>query len=335
MLPAARPTNRQRRPARSPLQPRRQPQGRVGFRRSTLRRRAGLIIAVVAVLAAAGYGAHRTLAHQTNTTAHTPAKTTPAKQTANQSTPAPVPASDSSQLNQIITTWAAEQSFSSAVVVEQLTGGTEAASYKADVSMVPASTYKIYVAYAVLHGIEQGTYTLSQTLDDGHTIQTDLSNMILNSDNSAARSLGFLVGWQNINSLLKSQGITATNLYNYVPPSTQPVGDKHTTAADLATAVEKLYNGQLLNAANTQLLLGLMKQQHYRERIPAGVPSGVAVADKPGWLSPADGVNEYVQNDAAIVYGPKSTYVLTIVTTGNSTSALANLSKLIYNHLEQ
>jgi beta-lactamase class A len=245
------------------------------------------------------------------------------------------PVGAASQLNQIITTWAGQQSFSSSVVIKQLTGGSQSTSYKADTSMVPASTYKIYVAYAILHGVEQGTYSLSTVTSDGNSIQTDLNNMILNSDNSAARTLGFLYGWKNINSLLQSQGINSTNLYNYVPPSTDPVGDKHTTANDLANTLSKLYNGQLLNSTNTQLLIGLMKQQHYRERIPSGVPSGIAVADKPGWLSPADGVNEYVQNDAAIVYGPKSTYILTIVTTGSSTQALANLSKLIYNQLEQ
>jgi beta-lactamase class A len=290
-------------------------------------------IVVIVLLAGATYGVRQTFAHKTTPT---PAPSTATKQSTSQTTPTvTTPPTDSSQLNQIITTWAAQQSFSSSVVVKQLTGGSQTASYKADTSMVPASTYKIYVAYAVLHGVEQGTYTLTQVLSDGHSVQTDLSNMILNSDNDAARALGFLVGWQNINTLLKSQGINSTNLYNYVPPSTQPVGDKHTTANDLATTLEKLYDGKLLNHTNTQLLLNLMKQQHYRERIPSGVPSGTVVADKPGWLSPADGVNEYVQNDAAIVYGAKSTYVLIIVTTGSSTQALANLSKLVYNQLEQ
>jgi beta-lactamase class A len=84
----------------------------------------------------------------------------------------------------------------------------------------------------------------------------------------------------------------------------------------------------LLNTSNTDLLLRLMKTQQWRERIPAGVPSGIAVADKPGWLND-------VQNDAAIVYGPKSTYTLVIMTNGASTSPLADLSRQIYTYLEQ
>lgn len=238
------------------------------------------------------------------------------------------------RLSQIVNTWQQSHAFAASVVVQELNGNLRTASSNASASVIPASTYKLYVAYAILHGIEQGTYSLSTKTDDGNTVQTDLSNMILNSDNSAARTLGFLYGWKNINALLQTQGMNTTNLYNYVPPSTQPVGDKHTTADDLATMLAKLYAGSLLNQSHTQLLVTLMKQQHYRERIPAGVPSAVVVADKPGWLGPADGENGYIENDAAIVYGPKSTYLLVIMTNGSSTQPLATLSQQIYNYLE-
>jgi len=276
------------------------------------------------------FGARQLIHHDAPVTEHAQAAAT----AAGESSPSPTPTTADSGLQRSISDWAAQQSFSTSVVVHELTGQHRSASYQPTASVVPASTYKIYVADAVLHGVEQGTYTLTTTTDDGHDIQTDLSNMILNSDNDAARTLGFMVGWKNINALLQTQGATATNLYNYVPPSTQPVGDKHTTAQDLATITTKLYAGQLLNPSHTQLLLGLMKQQHYRERIPAGVPSGVAVADKPGWLSPADGENGYIENDAAIVYGPKSTYLLVVTTTSHTTQPLASLSKLIYQRLE-
>jgi len=237
-------------------------------------------------------------------------------------------------LAQIVNSWQQSHSFTASIVVQELSGSLRTAGSNASASMIPASTYKIYVAYAILHGIEQGSYSLGTVTSDGNTIQTDLNNMILNSDNDAARTLGFLYGWKNINALLQSQGMNNTDLYNYVPPSTQPVGDKHTTANDLATAVQKLYAVKLLNSTNTQLLISLMKQQHYRERIPAGVPSNIAVADKPGWLSPADGESGYTENDAGIVYGPKSTYLLVIMTNGSSTQPLATLSQQVYSYLE-
>lgn len=240
----------------------------------------------------------------------------------------------SSQLQQIVSSWAQRQSFTSAVTVQQLTAGDQVASYRSTDSMVTASTYKVYVAYAVLYDVEHGKYSLKQTLSDGNTVQADLTTMILDSDNDTARTLGFLVGWKNIDTLLKAQGLSATNLYNYIPPSTEPVGDKHTTAQDMTTLLNKLYNQKLLNRTNTKMLIGLMERQYYRERIPAGTPNMVEVADKPGWLTPADGINEYVENDVAIIYGPKSAYILTIFTTSKSTQPLTELSRLVYNQLE-
>jgi len=255
-------------------------------------------------------------------------------------TPADLPAAPTTVthtdvgLQDIVQNWTSQQSVQTAVVVRELSGELRSASSSATTAMVPASTYKIYVAYAILHAIEQGTYTLNTKMSSGNTIQADLNSMILNSDNTAARELGFLYGWKNINALLKTQGLTGTDLYNYVPPSTDPMGDKQTTVSDLGTILEKLYAGKLLSADHTQLLLSLMKQQHFRQRIPAGVPSSIAVADKPGWLSPADGVNEYIQNDAAIVYGPKSTYILVVMTRSGSIQPLTQLSTQVYNYLQ-
>ncbi len=294
-------------------------------------------IALCLILTSTAFGLH----HSSGNTPHTTKGQKTSNKTPQISTspstpvtpPPPGPHVDSG-LASLIATWQHSYTFTSSVVVRELSGNLRTGSTDEDSSMIPASTYKLYVAYAILHGIEQGSYTLNTKTNDGNTIQTDLNNMILNSDNDAARTLGFLYGWKNINALLQSHGMTSTNLYNYVPPSTQPVGDKHTTAADLATMLDKLYSGSLLGQANTQLLLTLMKQQHYRERIPAGVPSGVVVADKPGWLSPTDGESGYTENDAAIVYGPKSTYLLVIMTNGSTTQPLTALSRQIYNYLE-
>ena len=237
-------------------------------------------------------------------------------------------------LQQIIDNWVSQQSFNATVSVQELSGDSRAAGHLQSSSMATASTFKLYVAYATLYQIEQGKYSLSTVTSDGKTIQTDLTNMIVNSDNDASRTLGFMLGWQNINDLLKGQGLTATNLNNYNPASTDPIGDKHSTAADFTTFLGLLNSGKLLNQDDTEYLLGLMERQNYRERVPAGVPSSITVADKPGWLKVSEGDGENVQDDAAIVYGPKSTYVLVIMTNGTNPQPLANLSGHIYDYLE-
>ena len=300
-------------------------------RRKRLNRRwlilAGYLVVIAGVLIFSHYHAGEPK-QQTVQTPHVATKvsTPPQSQTV-------VPTEDAA-LNQIIANWTKNYNFSATAKVIELNGQQRQASYRATTSVIPGSTYKIYVAYAVLHAIEQGTYTLNSPTSGGYTIQQDLTTMIVNSDNAAARRLGFMLGWKNINSLLATQSVTSTNLYNYVPPSTDPVGDKHTTATDLSTILKKLYAGQLLNSDHTALLLSLMKQQHYRSAIPAGVPSGVTVADKPGWLTPADGETGYTYNDAGIVYGPKSDYLIVVTTAGSSPTPLANLSKQVYNYLQ-
>jgi len=250
------------------------------------------------------------------------------------STTAAPTSSEDVQLQSIVANWAQKYSFTSTVSVVELTGQQRTASLGADNSIVTASTFKLYVAYGVLHAIEQGKYSLNTITSDGKTVSADLNTMILNSDNNAARTLGFMIGWPQIDSWLAAQGMTHTDTNNYVGSSTAPVGDKKSTAHDLSIFLQKLYAGQLLNATDTQRLLTLLEKQNYRSGIPAGVPAGVTVANKPGWLTPADGIYEYIQNDAGIVYGPKSTYVIVVTTAGKSMSPLADLSKQVYNYLE-
>jgi beta-lactamase class A len=231
------------------------------------------------------------------------------------------------QLQQIITSWEEQQPFDATIVVQEINGNLRGASHSADKPMTTASTYKIFVAYAILHQIEQGKYTMSTKVRSGQTVSDALSNMILNSDNNSAEALGFRVGWDTVNSLAASAGAVHTDINNYDASGNPMNGTKQSTATDLNLMLTKLEDDKLLDAGNTNLLLGLMKSQHYRERIPTGVPSGIAVADKPGWLA-------NVQNDAAIVYGTKSTYTLVIMTNGSTTRPLADLSQRIYQYLE-
>ncbi len=237
------------------------------------------------------------------------------------------------ELESKIAAWAATQPGVYAVHVEELDNAVDAnnlrtASYRASEQMVPASTYKVFVAYAVLREIEQGKYTLETTARNGKTIAANLEDMIVNSGNDSGRALGFLLGWRHINAMLADIGITDTDLYNYVEAHDEPVGDKYTTAADSGKLLKGIFNGSLLNETHKTLLLDLMERQVWRERIASGVPDGVVVATKPGWL-------EGVQSDIGIVYGPVSTYSISIYSTAASPAPLAELSRLVYEALNQ
>jgi beta-lactamase class A len=286
---------------------------------------------VLACLVIGAIGCYKLSSHPAASHATTknpaPTKTAKTPTSAAKDTPKPVAHTDA-QLQQIIDTWAAQHSFAATVDVQELHGSLRTAARAATSQMTTASTYKIYVAYATLHEVEQGTYTMQTSTRTGQTVQAALQKMILQSDNDSAEALGFLVGWDKVNALAKAAGAQATNINNYGSGGSLTNANKVSTAADLTTMITKLQQGTLLNSADTQLLLGLMKTQVWRERIPAGVPSGISVADKPGWL-------DNVENDAGIVYGPKSTYTLVIMTNGSTTQPLADLSRLIYDYLEQ
>jgi beta-lactamase class A len=298
---------------------------RIGIRPISL-----VLLAVIIGLAGYGKFHHHTTLAATKTGATTRPTQTDTVKPAAQATAQPTAHVDAG-LQQIVDNWAAGHSFKSSVVVQELDGSKRSAARGSDSQMTTASTYKIYVAYAVLHSVEQGTFGTNTVTRSGQTVQAALQKMILQSDNNSAEALGFLVGWDKINALAAAAGATHTDINNYNSAGVAVNGDKLSTVADLSLMMQKLQQGTLLNAADTSLLLGLMKTQVWRERVPAGVPKGVSVADKPGWLT---GTGGNVQNDAAIVYGAKSTYLLVIMTNGSATQPLADLSRTVYGYLQ-
>ena len=78
-------------------------------------------------------------------------------------------------------------------------------------------------------------------------------------------------------------------------------------------------------------MLSLLKQQTRKTKIPAGIPSGIVTGNKTGELGGTE-------NDTAIIYGPKQTYVLSIMSTNlvsnsNAQAVIRNISSIVYNYL--
>jgi len=242
----------------------------------------------------------------------------------------PGTSAQTNQLQQIINSWAASaQPIQYAISVRQLGGPMLNASYRATTQMTTASTYKIYVAYAMLYGIERGSFSMNQVTAGGptDTVSYCLQQMILISDNDCSEDLMSLYGFAKLTAFIQAQGFTSTNIDNYDQAGNMTSANKVSTANDELNFLYRLQAGQLLNSQDTNYLLQLMEKQQLRQSIPAGVPAGITVADKPGWLA-------NVETDAAIVYGKNSTYLLVILSNGSTEKPLANLSKIIYDYLE-
>lgn len=205
-----------------------------------------------------------------------------------------------------------------AISLRQLGGNGWSASTNGGKVYTPASTYKLFVAYALLKQIEDGQRHWDDDAAAGQTISQCFDNMIINSDNTCAEWLGGQIGWRTITDMIHAAGISgATSLYS-------PRGFV-ATADDEALFLIKLQTGQLLNPDSTGRLLDVMRRQVYRAGIPAG--AGAAVADKVGFL---DGL----LHDAAIVYAPSGTYVLVIMTNNSSWGEIADTARQISSLLQ-
>lgn len=199
------------------------------------------------------------------------------------------------------------------ISVREIGGSARRASMNGTKSFTAASTYKLFVAYAVFKEIEAGRMAWGDSIN-GKSVSECFDAMIVRSDNPCAKAFGDKLGWQNIENQMRGLGLSGTEL----SPSIS------TNANDLALFLAKLQDGSLLNAGDQGRLIDLMKRQIYRSGIPAG--TGLSTANKPGFI-------DSLIHDAGIVYGPKGPYSLVIMTSGSSWSAIADAAKQINAYL--
>lgn len=194
----------------------------------------------------------------------------------------------------------------------ELGGQRRSAAHNESRVFTTASTYKLFVAFSTLRQVEGGKYKWSDSIVSGRDLSTCFDDMIVKSDNACAEALLEKIGRKQLDEDLRLVGLTR---------STFRAASNQTTAGELALFLTKLEKGELpIKPSSRDLLLGAMKRQQYRQGIPAGAVG--AVADKVGFL-------EGLLHDAAIVYSPKGTYVLVILSDGSSWANLAELTKKI------
>jgi beta-lactamase class A len=181
-----------------------------------------------------------------------------------------------------------------------------------------ASLYKLPVMYEVFKQRDLDVFSLGEEMTIGAddvamdlgslpwpagtriTIGTALDRMVTLSDNSGAYMLAKKVGTPRINDDMLSLGL----------PSTHVRGDDlQTSAADMARLLEMIARGEALSSDTSAEMVHLMARQQVRNRIPVKMPPEAVVANKTGnW--------EAAAHDVAIVYGPRSTFVIALLSDG-------------------
>ena len=171
-------------------------------------------------------------------------------------------------------------------------------------------------------------------------VDTLLWNMITVSDNESCNELGrlqsekhdFLDGAELVNKYLEKEGYTETTYQNTLHPSSSQKlslgGHNMTTVKDCGKLLERIYKGECVSREASEEMLNLLSNQENTTKIPEGVPTDVKTANKTG-------ETDENQHDIAIVYGPKTTYILCVMSE-DSANAIANIrsiSKVVYNYL--
>lgn len=216
----------------------------------------------------------------------------------------------------MIEQWDRDHSARFGIMLRDLSDKGVNAQLNPDADFVTASTYKMFLAYAVLHKVETGELHMDNTTDMGLSVGSCIEEMILHSTNACATSLMELAGWSYVHSFIKEQ-FPRTSLDN----GTNADNEKHTSVRDETNFLIRLNGGELMNQDNTDYLLSLMKRQVYRSGIPRGVP-GVTVANKVGF---------YVgyKHDVAIIYAGRGTYVFSVLSYGSNDSQIADISRRV------
>ncbi|EFE89841.1 hypothetical protein BIFBRE_03112 [Bifidobacterium breve DSM 20213 = JCM 1192] len=202
------------------------------------------------------------------------------------------------------------------VAVYDLKTGKSKIQIDADTAMTSASTYKLFIAYSMIHAVETGQVTWDSALN-GMTLSSCMATMIINSDNSCPEAWLARYGFSTVAQQAHDIGAANTNFVPY---------GMTTTANDLATVLKGFYSNSIASPDSTDQLFSLMETQVYREGIPAGIGSDGVVQDKVGFM---DGL----LHDAAIVRSDKGDYAMVIMTDGSSWNKIAQASLLIYESL--
>lgn len=208
-------------------------------------------------------------------------------------------------LSALMTNFAHDHSGTFGISMIELDGKKRRADFSGDKQFVTASTYKLFVAYSLLKQIDAGKRDWSSSADC-------FNKMISLSDNTCAENFLKSIGQQTITNDIQAVGLVNST---FMKPD-----NIYSTPNDLALMLGMIATGQNFSFDNQQRLISAMKSNVYRKGIPAGVEG--TVADKVGFMWG-------LLHDAAIVYGPHGTYVLAVMTDGNSWGTIADLARQI------
>lgn len=188
-----------------------------------------------------------------------------------------------------------------------------------------ASVMKIFVMAAIMDQYEQ----IIQKYDQAR-IDDALEGMITASSNTDWALLVMVLGDGDYHRGVQAlKDWNMENGYRDTEMVLEPYGN-YTSVHDAGRVLMDIDQNRL---KGTDKMKELLERQAIPGRIRAGLPKGVPVGNKPGWIDGHD-------NDAAMIYSPKGTYVLSVMAANlHDTCAIQNLTKdlssLVYQWMQE
>lgn len=206
-----------------------------------------------------------------------------------------------------------------------------------DTSMRSASVMKLFIMEAVYEAFDRGD--LPRNEDNVYLLRS----MIINSSNESSNRLLALLGEgdiatgiERVNEFLRLRGFSdGTICYNgFEDPnaSIHPDNPNIIMAKDVGLLLSRVYNRAFISRKVCNEIEQMMLEQATRYKIPRGLPEGVECGNK-------SGETDTIANDAAIIYGPTTDYILIVLSNDWSSEDTANaqiaeVSAAVYSFFE-
>lgn len=195
-----------------------------------------------------------------------------------------------------------------------------------------ASIIKLFVMAAVYHEIDAGNLPY-----DGEIFKL-LKNMITVSDNYSSNLLVKRLGHGNY-----KRGFDIENANNFRVGCVKTqhrslfigygdyvsYGTNMVSPVDCGIMLENIYNGKLVSQEYSADMLGLLKGQQRRNKIPYPLPKGTETGNKTG-------ETKTVESDVGIVFSPACDYVICVLTNGsnNGIAGIRQISRMTYDYMQ-
>lgn len=179
-----------------------------------------------------------------------------------------------------------------------------------------------------------GSGVLQAQIGKSFSVRQLVDFMIGVSDNTAALALLDLVGTDNVNLTLQSNGLEATRLRIGWPKRDWggTPGENTTTAREMGTLLERIATGIILDEKASTEAIRILSQSQTASWLEDRLPPGTRVAHKSGELPG-------VRHDAGIVYAPGGASVVVVLTNGitdygKAAGSISGVAKAVYDFTE-